>query len=70
MSIQDELANRAAKLAALKPTSMDGIKRLAKSLKKHYGILHHVALNRAAVQAGYQNYQHARNQLVGHDDPA
>lgn len=73
MSIHDALAERAKKLASIKPTTITGMKSLAKQLKKHYGYAHHVALDMAAKQAGYENFQHARNKLVyeaDNDDPA
>jgi hypothetical protein len=47
----------------LKPTTMDGIKSLAKKIKKRDGIQHAKALDAAAFQAGYQNFRHAQNQL-------
>lgn len=48
---------------AIKPSSLDGIKRLAKSLKVEHGIQHVRALDEAAWAAGFQNYRHASNVL-------
>ena len=45
------------------PKSMEGIKRLAKKIKKEQGIAHMHALNEAAKRAGYSNFQHAKNVL-------
>ena len=49
----------------LRPTTLDGIKRLATRLKKADGIPHHEALDRVARQAGYENFAHASNALSG-----
>lgn len=46
-----------------RPSSPDGIKRLAKAIKAELGLPHHAALNAAARQAGFQNFTHARHQL-------
>lgn len=45
------------------PSSIDGIKRLAKSIEVAQGIQHTEALDVAAHAAGYQNYRHASNVL-------
>ncbi|CAN5121984.1 hypothetical protein BH10PSE1_BH10PSE1_13870 [soil metagenome] len=45
------------------PTTLKGIKDLAKTLKKAQGLQHARALDQAAVRAGYQNFKHARNRL-------
>jgi hypothetical protein len=47
----------------IRPTSIVGIKRLAKSLKAESGIPHHQALNLAARRAGFENFRHAGKQL-------
>ena len=46
-------------IEGLTPTTIDGVKRLAKRLKKARGLKHAVALDRAAIQAGFQDYRHA-----------
>ncbi len=48
---------------AIRPSTMDGIKRLAKSLKTERGIQHLRALDDAAQAAGFQNFRHASNVL-------
>lgn len=48
---------------AIRPSTMDGIKRLAKSIKVERGIQHVRALDDAAKSAGFQNFKHARNVL-------
>lgn len=58
-------ANQSAKLASLKPTTLSGIKSLAKGLKRTAGIKHAEALDRAAVQAGFQNWQEAARSFAG-----
>lgn len=49
----------------IRPSSIEGIKQLAKRLKKSRGISHAVALNEASKAAGFENYQHARRSLEG-----
>jgi hypothetical protein len=51
--------------AVITPTTIDGIKRLAKSLSKRDGVTHSVALDRASLSAGYPNYKNARRSLQG-----
>ena len=45
------------------PSTLSGIKRLAKAIGKHDGTPHIKALDRAAKVCGYQNYHHARRAL-------
>lgn len=52
----------------IRPTTVDGIKRLAKSIKVDRNIPHVQALNEAAHAAGFENFSHARNSLL--DRPA
>jgi len=47
----------------IKPSTLDGIKRLARSLKIERNIQHTLALDLAAQAAGFQNFRHARNEL-------
>jgi hypothetical protein len=47
------------------PSSLDGIKRLAKSIKREAGIPHHEALDTAAQRSGFQNFRHAQAQITG-----
>ena len=47
----------------IRPTSIEGIKRLAKHVKASEGIQHAKALDQAARSAGYENFIHARRQL-------
>lgn len=49
---------------SIRPSSIGGIKRLAKNLKAAGQIKHAQALDLASQQAGYQNYRHAINQLA------
>jgi hypothetical protein len=50
-------------LSTIRPTTIDGIKRLARQIHKAREIPHHEALNLAAKQAGCENYSHARKKL-------
>jgi Domain of unknown function (DUF5623) len=45
------------------PSTLDGIKRLAKSIKVERSIQHVRALDEAARSVGFQNFSHARNTL-------
>lgn len=47
-----------------RPSTLDGIKRLAKTIKRERGIPHHLALDEASRAAGYQNLRHAQNQTA------
>jgi Domain of unknown function (DUF5623) len=49
---------------AIRPSTLDGIKRLAKAIKGERGIQHLSALEDAARSAGFQNFKHARNVLT------
>lgn len=46
-------------IEGLTPTTIDGVKRLAKRLKKAHGLKHAVALDRAAIQAGFLDFRDA-----------
>lgn len=48
---------------AIRPSTLDGIKRLAKALKTERCIQHVRALDEAAQAAGFQNFRHASNAL-------
>lgn len=48
------------------PSTLDGIKRRARSIKRELGVLHHTALDLAAQQAGFQNIRHAQDRLARH----
>ncbi|WFC43204.1 hypothetical protein [Pseudoxanthomonas sp. SE1] len=45
------------------PKTLEGIKKLAKKIKKAREITHTAALHEAAKVSGYDNYQHALNVL-------
>jgi len=51
--------------APIRPTTLAGVKRYAKTLKAAGDIPHAKALDAAAAAAGYQNYVHARRTLEG-----
>lgn len=44
-------------------STIDDIKRFAKHLKAEQGLVHHEALAKASIMAGYQNFRHAQNAL-------
>lgn len=48
---------------ATRPSTVDGIKRFAKSIKRDQGIPHQKALEIAAKQSGFQNFVHAKRSL-------
>lgn len=50
-------------LDQIKPTTLRGIKQLAKKISATNGCMHTIALDEAARQAGFENYVHARRQL-------
>jgi hypothetical protein len=50
-------------MKAIRPSTLDGIKRLAKSIKTDQKIKHAEALDQASRLAGYFNYRHAMNVL-------
>ncbi|GEO86284.1 MULTISPECIES: DUF5623 domain-containing protein [Alphaproteobacteria] len=50
--------------ANITPTTIDGIKRLAKTISKRDGVPHAVGLDRASIRAGYSNYTNARRVLM------
>jgi len=45
------------------PKTLEGIKRLAKRIKREQAIPHHLALDQAARGSGYENFRHAQNEL-------
>lgn len=47
----------------IQPSTLGGIKRHAKQIKKSDGLPHHVALDIASQKASFSNYAHARHQL-------
>lgn len=47
----------------VRPTTVVGIKRLAKTIKGQRSISHTEALNEAARRAGFENFRHASNRL-------
>lgn len=47
----------------IRPSSIEGIKHLAKRFKKSDGIQHAVALDKASKAAGFENYKHAFHRL-------
>jgi hypothetical protein len=51
-------------LKDVKPKTLEGLKRLAKSIAKRDGIGHAAALDKAAEQAGYVTYNVARRKLI------
>lgn len=56
-------------IEAIRPSSLDGIKRLAKSLKLERSIKHVRALDEAARLAGFQNFRHASKALRNATEP-
>lgn len=52
------------KTANIRPSSLDGLKKLAKKLKQERCIPHTEALELASRQSGYQSFVHARRSLA------
>ena len=50
--------------SSVHPTTLPGIKRAAKTIKRERGISHAEALDATAQAAGYQNFRHARNSMA------
>lgn len=53
----------------VRPSSIDGIKRLATQIKKVQGVKHAAALDIAAKAASFENFKHARGSLSSQTDP-
>lgn len=51
-------------IASIRPSTVDGIKQLAKKIKRERTITHTEALELASRQAGFQNFVHARRHLA------
>ncbi|MGP0172693.1 DUF5623 domain-containing protein [Pseudomonas sp. NCHU5208] len=49
---------------ATPPSTIDGIKRLAKAIKRESGLTHLAALEEAARKAGFQNFRHASHAIA------
>lgn len=49
--------------STVRPSTLDGIKRLAKTIKRDQNCNHSTALNLAAQQAGFSNFKHAQNTI-------
>lgn len=67
MTEDDEDIGNRAEAPDVKPSTLKGIKKLAKKIKRRDGIKHTDALEDAARAAGYTNYQAAFNELGGDD---
>lgn len=50
---------------SIRPSSLEGISRLATSIKREKGIKHLQAMDEAARRAGFQNLRHAQKSLKG-----
>lgn len=61
----DNIGNQAASAEKL-PTTLEGLKKLAKKIKRESGYTHTDCLEIAAKRMGYDCYTHARREL--HDD--
>lgn len=51
------------RIASIRPSTVDGIKQLAKKIKREQQLSHTDALEAASRQAGFENFVHARRQL-------
>ena len=50
-------------IASIRPSTLDGVKQLAKKIRREQNITHTQALEAASRQAGYENFVHAKRQL-------
>jgi hypothetical protein len=50
-------------IASIRPSTVDGIRQLARKIKRERNIKHVEALGLASRQAGFENFVHARRQL-------
>lgn len=55
-------------IPSIPPSTLDGIKRRAKSIKRERNVPHHQALDASAREAGYENIRHAQSALAGAND--
>lgn len=51
------------------PSTMAGLKKAAKKIKRETGCSHTEALNRMAQRMGYSNFNHARKELGDDGQP-
>lgn len=51
-------------IASIRPSSVDGIKQLAKKICREHNIPHSLALDEASRQAGFENFVHAKRHLT------
>lgn len=54
---------------SIRPSTMAGLKRLAKQIKIAERSSHHAALDQAARAAGFENFRHAQRTLPDQDKP-
>jgi len=52
-------------IASIRPSTVDGIKQLAKKMCREHAIPHTRALDDASRQAGFENFVHAKRRLTG-----
>lgn len=50
-------------IATIRPSTLDGVKKLAKKIRRERNITHTEALEDASRQAGYENFMHAKHQF-------
>lgn len=55
--------------ASIQPSTLDGIKQLAKKIRRERNIPHTRALDEASRQAGFENFVHAKRKLPGDVQP-
>ena len=53
------------RIESIRPSTVDGIKQLAKKIKRERNITHTESLDLASRQAGFENFVHAKRQLAG-----
>lgn len=56
-------------IASIRPSTLDGIKQLAKKIKREQNLTHLKALDVASRQAGFESFVHARHRLAAPSFP-
>lgn len=67
--MNDNIDNEAGSVARQLPTTLEGLKKLAKKIKRESGYQHTDCLEIAAKRMGYGSYTHARRELADDGKP-
>lgn len=67
--MNDNIDNEAGSVERPLPTTLEGLKKLAKKIKRESGYIHTECLEIAARRMGYGSYKHARRELQDDGQP-